>query len=881
MYPSFNHQRCRYRLQEDPDTKLCNYKKVDAPLGEGIDRFRVVLPFKRGVDVETFDRLVPALEKLSQGKPAAESYRPNAIYYVYGWNHEPIPHTAVHHKGELLDWTQLPLADIPPEPSPDGLRAVNFDNLEPWKGEGSFGEIELNSFDITQFFHDQGLLVESSSIGTWNRCRCFLGDWHSGDDKTAYFMHDATGWRFKCHHSTHGGVGELNHRALIQHFGINTIKPYCLHRKSGTELKLVTKRKKIEKLATPPQEVSTDLLVWDETISWFELNDRYLPQEAFKVKPGITLYKSDKDTGKTVGLTRLSEQFKKSRLSVIVIGHRVSLLADLAHKMKVANYKDTTTAKQIAVCLDSITKVSPLTPFEVVVIDEIEQVLMHCVSDTFRKSRDKVISKFFEIITQAEQIYVSDADISLLTLEFLDLLRHKKADDTVIYLNDYSVHKNLTLFESSHEFTELLLDSLGSGKRCYFASNSQGRTEKMEMLLANAVPGINMIRIDSTTIESAPQQEWLSKVRNKLPTDYQCVLASPAVSTGIDIQEPYDMVFGWFEQNVNTHFEMSQQLARVRNCKDLYVFVSNRKNWMRTDKILIKGQKEHTERFRNRLMVWDIKLQPWERKYRILCSHIESMVNASMNDLVGNFLRYAESKKWNITVIPKPDEVNKELFKESDQAAQAIKDAFYEDVAAARILDDTEYYELMAHNSHLKPEEKVFTTKYQIMKFYPIALEAVTAEFVKQDQEGLRRLVDNYRTYTMSEDQLKVLEHNDRYRNEIDRKNLWQRQLKLKEILGTIGLAELDTTVEITKDQCGPFIEFCSLRSTKNRYEELFKRTMYSNIADEPIKQLKKILELSGVKLGPPLRKRVNGKVVRYYKIDPLMLTDMQKLANK
>jgi len=56
---------------------------------------------------------------------------------------------------------------------------------------------------------------------------------------------------------------------------------------------------------------------------------------------------------------------------------------------------------------------------------------------------------------------------------------------------------------------------------------------------------------------------------------------------------------------------------------------------------------------------------------------------------------------------------------------------------------------------------------------------------------------------------------------------------------------------------------------------------MYSNIADEPIKQLKKILELSGVKLGPPLRKRVNGKVVRYYKIDPLMLTDVQKLANK
>ena len=60
---------------------------------------------------------------------------------------------------------------------------------------------------------------------------------------------------------------------------------------------------------------------------------------------------------------------------------------------------------------------------------------------------------------------------------------------------------------------------------------------------------------------------------------YQVVLSSPSLGTGIDISfesdlDEIDVVYGFYENRVNTHTEIDQQLSRVRKPKEVHIWIS-------------------------------------------------------------------------------------------------------------------------------------------------------------------------------------------------------------------------------------------------------------------------------------------------------------------
>ena len=80
----------------------------------------------------------------------------------------------------------------------------------------------------------------------------------------------------------------------------------------------------------------------------------------------------------------------------------------------------------------------------------------------------------------------------------------------------------------------------------------------------------------------------------------QVILASPSLGTGVDIQARFDCVFGIFEGTVNTHYDIDQQIYRVRNADEISVWVDVRKfdkeeNWKIIKEMMLKDNNKTRE----------------------------------------------------------------------------------------------------------------------------------------------------------------------------------------------------------------------------------------------------------------------------------------------
>lgn len=121
------------------------------------------------------------------------------------------------------------------------------------------------------------------------------------------------------------------------------------------------------------------------------LNEKFLPTLPFH--NGITLIKSPKGTGKTTYLKNLVSDYRNQGKRVLLVGHRRSLLRALSESLGLQCYLDAKEfaefapkriAKHFAVSVDSLaTMLKPnVHKFDVVLIDESEQVFSHLIADT-------------------------------------------------------------------------------------------------------------------------------------------------------------------------------------------------------------------------------------------------------------------------------------------------------------------------------------------------------------------------------------------------------------------------------------------------------------------------------------------------------------------
>ena len=429
------------------------------------------------------------------------------------------------------------------------------------------------------------------------------------------------------------------------------------------------------------------------------VNTEYFKLES--IPNGITLIRSPKGTGKTTTLLEVIEPLvartytvesledtdfddpphsTESDYRVLLIGHRQALIRDLCHKLKLNCYLDDkddwstsgkSRKKRYGVCLDSLRKVA-YQRYDVIILDECEQVLSHFMSDTFRHS-EAIFDFLSELIGSTPSVVALDADLgwtSLLTLSRMKKLSSETQSNFSqlhIHINEYKPPKRkISIFESKADLIALLMADLNVGNRVFVASNSKRMVDQLHAAIEEQFgEDKKVLAITSENSNSEEIQLFIKNVRTEAKR-FDAVLCSPSLGTGVDVAFPgnevvFNTVYGFFEALINTHTDIDQQLSRVRHPNEVRVWITNRKFNMSTDVDTVKTDLLLDHVVANTavgyLPVKASELTELKSPYLNMASLIVSQQRASKNSLRKHFIEYKSNCGFEVITVEQDDDL--------------------------------------------------------------------------------------------------------------------------------------------------------------------------------------------------------------------------------
>lgn len=340
-------------------------------------------------------------------------------------------------------------------------------------------------------------------------------------------------------------------------------------------------------------------LTYDQGI---EINARYLPTLAIPHSEKFVAVRSPKGTGKTEFLAQIVAQAQAQHRSVLVIGHRIRLVQELCRRFSLPYLGDsanleTSHHQGYGLCVDSLHPHSQahFNPDQwqdcLIIVDEVEQVLWHTLnSDTCRHQRVAILRSLKQLLQNAlagdGQIYVADADLTDVSLEYLIAL-------SGIPLQPYVIRNQWQPGETEawpvYHFSENdpkqlvkhLLNHIREGGKPFVCLSAQKLssawgTRNLEAYLNKQFPDRRILRIDAESLAdpSHPAHGSLTQL-NQVLQNYDIVLTSPAVETGvsIDLKNHFTSVWG-IAQGVQTATSVCQSLGRIRANVPRYLWVA-------------------------------------------------------------------------------------------------------------------------------------------------------------------------------------------------------------------------------------------------------------------------------------------------------------------
>jgi len=295
--------------------------------------------------------------------------------------------------------------------------------------------------------------------------------------------------------------------------------------------------------------------------------------------------KSAMGTGKTTMIHKILK-YDKSLKKILWITHRQTLTKQIFGSFKSENFTNYMEEKnclfdhdRIIVQVDSLMRIIKyensnivFKEYDLVIIDEIEGCLNHYNSPYLNKfdysARDKF--KFMlECIDSARKLLVLDADIGMRTKLFID--HFGKA--TVINNNYKPMKKIFTMTNDSSSFDKQMFDDIVKHKKnVCIVSMSAGALEKIKAELQQK----NIKHVMHTSKTDDQLKNELEDVNN-FWTQYQVVLYSPTIESGVDFNEEYfDKIYCIVLSGPMTCSQRGflQMVGRIRKIKDPNILCS-------------------------------------------------------------------------------------------------------------------------------------------------------------------------------------------------------------------------------------------------------------------------------------------------------------------
>ncbi|MEB3226787.1 MAG: plasmid replication protein, CyRepA1 family, partial [Synechocystis sp.] len=515
-----------------------------------------------------------------------------------------------------------------------------------------------------------------------------------------------------------------------------------------------------------------------------DINARYLPPLTIPPSEKFVAVRSPKGTGKTQFLAQIVAQAQAEQRPVLVIGHRIRLVQELCRRFGLPYVGDlvnreTAHHRGYGLCVDSLHPHSQahFNPDQwrdcLIIIDEVEQVLWHALNaDTCRHHRVAILRSLKQLLQNSlggeGQLYVADADLTDVSLEYLIALSGIPLQPYVIR-NQWQpgAAEAWPVYHFSEtdpkQLVKHLLHHIREGGKPFVCLSAQKLssawgTRNLEAYLNKQFPSHKILRIDAESLAdpSHPAHGSLTQL-NQVLQNYDIVLTSPAVETGvsIDLKNHFTSVWG-IAQGVQTATSVCQSLGRIRANVPRYLWVAgygfNQVGNGATSipKLLTSGHRL-TELNIRLLQQSDLdNLDDWDTGFQaesLLCwAKMAVRVNASMLHYRESVLGLLQQEGHQLLGYPPPlpkPPIADPNFPVSTVAPQPLREAIEavreqnyqadcQAIAACPRLTADQYQTLkkrLVKNS----QERQQIRKYELAERYGIP---VTPELVQKDDQG-------------------------------------------------------------------------------------------------------------------------------------------------
>lgn len=642
--------------------------------------------------------------------------------------------------------------------------------------------------------------------------------------------------------------------------------------------------------------------------SVFVHQTKFLPPLDYRA--GITAIKSPKGSGKTEALAALIEQIREERFppaiekaerpkSVLLIGHRQSLIKEAANRLGLDCYLDdedkgTHRKKRFgyAICLDSLHKIAmgadkgtAPSQYDVIILDESEQVISHLLSETLRDrvGMPAAFASLEFMIRRAKAVYALDADLGLITLHAMKDLRPTDWDKALRIIHNKPLavtdRRTMQVYQSKKDLQNRMLDAIRAGKRCFIASNSKATVEVLEQLIRKEFgSSLKMVVITSDNSRGKFETHFVQNIQTEF-LKVQVLICSPSLGTGIDISFPEGRcevheVFGFFSPHVNKHTDIDQQLARVRNPGALSVWFDAGGSNYETSIDVVRRQlamANYVPTAINGLLDDDGNPAFNEADPLLnIAAHVMVAQRSSQNKIVSLFERLRQSNGWEIVKVEKLPKVTTD--RKWKDAQQDLKERRILGILEARELDDSEYIELAAdrdRGAKLPKADKFALERHELGKAYNRPVDRRLIEMDKggalRDQIAIfRKLFGEQR---FAEPLFEQITDTIEAGKPLTNQPLWTLVATMMVAAGLVKNAALVPTKKIRAEDLERFKQLLS--DNRVMIEETIKSPLRADYLKNPVRQLNVFLGFAGLKLVATKRKQQAGQANIEYKLDP------------
>ncbi|AFZ15611.1 hypothetical protein Cri9333_4845 (plasmid) [Crinalium epipsammum PCC 9333] len=628
---------------------------------------------------------------------------------------------------------------------------------------------------------------------------------------------------------------------------------------------------------------------------YLEASDINPPDDAVII--GI---KSFKGTNKTGSLAECVRDFIADGKRVLGVVHRQQLAAVNASRFGVDYLNDlkqsfTQSLQGYFLCHHSLhphskAKFDPHSWDQgLAVFDEIEQVIWDLLDSSLIKEFriliiETLASVLQNIVRGGGKIYIMDADLSPISIQFLYSLLGEKVKTWVLH-NTYlptDRERHLYVYNNPKQLVNKALDTAKKDQKIIVHTSGQKHkskfgTRNLEALFNKECFGKNILRIDgeSTRDPNHPAYRCIGSDLNKQLIDYDIVITSPSLETGvsIDVRGHFNAVFG-IAQGVQTVNSFCQTIERIREDIPRHIFVAPRglpSCFVGNGSTDIKGLLASTHQLAKAhiSLLAQLNNDGTETEYfdspLITWAKLGVLINQGMLNYQESILEKLEADGYEI-LEPEPDEEIVDLSKEITESRDKIYQEYCHDVPNSYTLSPDEFNQLQNQQSRTE-DELLSEKKFLLNRNYQIE---VTPELVEADDDGLSPKLKLLYYSTIGREYLperdkKALASLTEYSD----KKVWKPDLN-KRLLGIkVKLVELflsrflegDSTFTPSDLQAWHLQLYVSRHDIKTAIGVTIKED------SSPIRTANALLALVGAKLAPTGEKRgVRGEQEKVYK---------------